>query len=215
MRLYELIESESLVKELSYTDSSIHSDLASKGYKFAGEGGDQTTWRDPGGNIVKIFGTQQGQRGLTADHKMFIAWYKYATKHSNNRYMPKFFGWETFEIEHEDLDRNIAPHTYIQYKMEKLREVPNKWLALLDKFGISVEQGRTFKFLIKTVKDRLGMQFNDPFVQSIFKDDILWNTVTDLKAVAESNGWGLDLHASNYMMRGPQLIVVDPWVASS
>lgn len=208
MQIQELLDNS--ISELSFTDPGIKNHLVKLGYRSVGKGKDQTTWLAPDGGILKIFGTQQGQQGFTEDHRMFAAWVKYTEDHSDNRYMPHFSDWHSFEY---PLDSN---QKYLQIKMEKLTPINDSLIkGLLDQFDIFVEMGRTYEYLIQIVKKKLGAKFNSPIIQSLFKDSLLWDTVLDLHTIAERKGWGLDLHAANYMLRGNQIIIVDPWVASS
>jgi hypothetical protein len=48
----------------------------------------------------------------------------------------------------------------------------------------------------------------------LFKTTQLWDTVSELYQIAQSSGYELDLDSDNYMLRGSQLVIVDPWVAS-
>ena len=212
MRIQELFETDQSVTELSYTDPGIRKHLLALKYKPAGQGGDQSTWLAPDGSILKIFGTQRGQQGITGDHKMFIAWYKYANAHKTNPFMPKFFGWETFKVDHEDLDKNVVPHTYIQYKMERLSPITDQNTQnILDLMDIQVEKGWPYARFIALVDRTLGPKITDT-MEPLIKT--LYPLVEELNRIAKKNGWGLDAHADNYMMRGNQLVIVDPWVAS-
>lgn len=204
MRLYEFDQS---IQELSYTDPGIKSHLTKLGYKPAGEGGDQTTWLAPDGGILKIFGTQEGQQGMTADHQMFVTWAKYCKANSNNPYFPKYSGWKEFEFPQG------SGQTYLQIKMEKLSPINDKTVeAILDNLKWCVERGQTFDEL----KVILSKKYGNKILQSpLLANTELWNIVTKINSIGVKHGWGLDLHAENYMMRGNQVVIVDPWVASS
>jgi hypothetical protein len=208
MQIQELIETELPVKELSYTDPGIKKHLTKLGYSPAGKGKDQTTWLSPDGGILKIFGTQRGQQGFSEDQKMFAAWVKFTEDNAGNRYMPRFSDWASFEFPPG------SGQTYLQIKMEKLSPVPRLLIGVLEQFDIFVEKGRTFEYLKQIAKKHLGTNFNNPQIQSLFKDSVLWDTVLSLHNIAQRKRWGLDLHAANYMMRGDQVVIVDPWVAS-
>jgi len=212
MRIQELFEQELSVSELSYTDPGIDKHLQSLGYttKSGLKGKDQTTWIAPDGSVLKIFGTQQGRKGFSADQLMFSTWVKYTESHANNRYMPRFSDWHSFEFPPG------SEQKYLQIKMERLTPITDPLLKqIVEQFDIFVEAGRTYKYLLQIAKQRLGSKFNQPHVQSIFGDTVLWDTVSDLNSIAERNSWRLDLHSRNYMLRGTQIVIVDPWVASS
>jgi hypothetical protein len=208
MQIQELLDKK--ISELSFTDPGIKTHLTKLGYRSVGKGKDQTTWSAPDGGILKIFGTQKGQQGFTEDQRMFAAWVKYTEDNASNRYMPRFGEWYSFEYPPE------SGQKYLQIKMERLTPISDSLMkGLLDQFDIFVEMGRTYEYLVQIVKQKLGAKFNGPLVQSLFKDRLLWDTVLNLHSIAERKGWGLDLHSSNYMLRGGQIIIVDPWVASS
>ena len=204
MRLYEFNHQ---LQELSYTDPGIRQHLIKLGYKPAGEGGDQTTWIAPDGGILKIFGTQEGQQGMTADHQMFATWAKYCKANSNNPYIPKYSGWKEFEFPQG------SGQTYLQIKMEKLSPINNQTVeAILDNLKWCVERGQTFDEL----KSILTKKYGNKILQSpLLVNTSLWDIVTKINGIGVKHGWGLDLHAENYMMRGNQVVIVDPWVASS
>jgi hypothetical protein len=205
MRLHEF---DYPIQELSYTDPGIRKHLTGLGYKPAGEGGDQTTWKAPDGSILKIFGTQEGQQGMTADHRMFSFWADYCKKHANNPYIPHYGGWTEFEFPQG------SGQTYLQIKMEKLTPIRDKTTqAVLDQFDWTLTQGRTLDALKTTVTNKLGPKFvaSSP----LFTSPVFWKTISEIFAIGNKHGWGLDLHADNYMMRGNQIVIVDPWVASS
>jgi hypothetical protein len=204
MRLYEFDQS---IQELSYTDPGIKKHLAKLGYKSAGEGGDQTTWIGPDGGILKIFGTQEGQTGMTADHRMFAFWAKFSKANASNPYMPRFSGWTEFEFPQG------SGQTYLQIKMEKLSPVSDSGEEnILDYMKWSVEQGRSFE----EYKSILSNKFGNKILKSpLLSNTQLWDTVSNINNIGAKHGWGLDLHSENYMKRGNQVVIVDPWVASS
>ena len=195
------------ILELSYTDPGVRAHLTKLGYKPSGEGGDQTTWLAPDGGILKIFGTHEGEQGFSADHKMFKFWADYCTKHQNNPYIPHYSDWASFEYP------KGSGQQYLQIKMEKLSEIPNEKVKdLLDQIDWAVMKGRTFADFQAIVAQKMGMKATN---MPIVKDPTLFNTVVELNKIGSKHGWGLDLHGDNYMMRGAQIVIVDPWVASS
>jgi len=207
MRIQELFETDQSVTELSYTDPGIRKHLLSLKYKPAGQGGDQTTWLAPDGSILKIFGTQEGQKGMTEDHRMFVYWANYAKKNAANPYMPKFSDWAEFEYPQG------SGQTYLQIKMERLSPITDQNTQnILDQMDIQVEKGWEYARFAAMVDMRLGPKITD---SNLAMDPKLYELVQKLNKIALSKGWGLDAHADNVMMRGNQLVIVDPWVASS
>ena len=204
MRLYEFNQS---ILELSYTDPGIRKHLTGIGYTPSGEGGDQTTWKAPDGSILKIFGTHEGQTGFTEDHRMFKAWANYCKAHATNPYIPHYSDWASFEYPQG------SGQKYLQIKMEKLAEIPEgKLKQALDLLEFAVVRGETWAQLLTKVSIKLGAKTTD---HPVFRDMGLFDTVVALNKLGSKHGWGLDLHGDNYMMRGNQIVIVDPWVASS
>lgn len=204
MRLHEFDQS---IQELSYTDPGVRTHLTKLGYRPAGEGGDQTTWLAPDGGILKIFGTHEGQRGMTADHKMFKFWADYCKKHADNPFIPRYSDWATFEYPRG------SGQTYLQIKMEKLTEIPEgKLKQALDILEFVVARGETWAQFMTKLTMKLGVKITD---HPLFQDMQLFNTVVEINKQGSRRGWGLDLHGDNYMQRGDQIVIVDPWVASS
>ena len=204
MHLYEFDQQ---IQELSYTDPGVKNHLKKLGYRSAGEGGDQSTWLAPDGTILKIFGTQEGRKGLTEDHRMFIFWANFSKKNASNPYMPRFSAWKEFEFPQG------SGQTYLQIRMEKLTELPEDTKELLDQFDWAVEIGLSYSELHRIVAGKLGRKFatTNPLV----KDATLYNLIAKIKKIGNRHGWALDLHVDNYMSRGGQVVIVDPWVASS
>lgn len=205
MKATEFIQSN--LSELSYTDPGIRTHLAKLGYRSAGEGGDQTTWLGPDGNILKIFGTHEGQHGFTTDHKMFSAWVKYCEAHTDNPYIPRYTDWASFEYPKD------SGQKYLQIKMEKLSEIPEgKLKQALDLLEFAVMRGDPWAQLLTKIGAKLGVKITD---HPVFRDMRLFDTVVALNKIGAKHSWGLDLHGDNYMMRKGQVVIVDPWVASS
>ena len=208
MRINELFTPHSVpLDELSYTDPGIRSHLIKSGYKPAGEGGDQTTYIGPDGSVLKIFGTHEGQAGFSADHKMFKFWADYCKKHSGNPYIPHYSDWASFEYPKD------SGQQYLQIKMERLSEIPDEKVRLaLDHLQFAIIRGQNFASAQAAMAAKVGMKIAS---QPPFNDTKLFDTLVDINKIGMKRGWGFDLHGDNYMMRGNQLVIVDPWTASS
>ena len=194
------------ITERSWVDPALAKSYKKSGYTLVGKGKDQQAWTTPDGKLVKIFGTQKGQQGLTSDQQMFLQWVDYAKTNAANPYMPKFGTVEQFEFPEG------SGQIYLKVEMERLSPVAAGAQGMLDQFMIFVEEGRTFEHLIQIVKQRLGPKMGG--FAHLFKTRQLWDTVSSLYQIAQKNGWELDLDSDNYMQRGGQLVIVDPWIAS-
>lgn len=206
MLLKELFDQS--LRERSYFDPVVRKTLQAQNFTLIGKGRDQQAWQTPQG-VLKVFGTQKGSGGqMTEDQKMFQTWVSYTKAHADNPYMPKYGKLESVSFKHKD----GVEHLYLQVPMERLAPVPANLQDLLEQFDIFVENGRTFDYLKQIVAQRLGTKFVN--TSPLFKTSTLWDTVVDLNNIAVKNGWRLDLGADNYMMRGNQVVIVDPWIAS-
>lgn len=192
--------------EKSFIDPALARDYKKTGHTLVGKGKDQQAWTTPDGKLIKVFGTQKGQQGLTVDQQMYLKWIDYAKKNSTNPYMPRFGAVEQFEFPEG------SGQTYLKVEMERLSPVPAGAQGLLDQFMIFVEEGRTFEHLVRIVKQRLGPKMGG--YAHLFKTRQLWDTVSDLYQIAQNSGYEIDLDSNNYMMRGNQVVISDPWVAS-
>ena len=222
------------ITEMSGTmDRDIRSILEKKRYKYLGGGIDKDAYLEPKTKqVLVIFGYHNDADhpyGFSDDQMMFVEWAKYCQKNSSNPHLPRFSGWESFKFKGK---------TYLQIRMEPLKEVSfelRKILAYLQvyieskgkvnrkKVAKQVGQHPTVRIALNidnTEADGDGFNF-DPvkakqIVQYLGGKEAamsLMRTVQVAKRIAEKNGYGLDLHGSNYMQRSDGTIVVnDPFV---
>jgi hypothetical protein len=138
---------------------------------------------------------------------MFKFWASYAKKNAANPYMPRFSAWAEFQFPPG------SGSSYLQIKMEKLSPLTDKTTQnILDQIEWQVEKGWDYARFAALVDLKLGPKITS---SNPAKDPDLYTLIQKLNKLGLSRGWGLDLHADNYMMRGNQLVIVDPWVASS
>lgn len=62
------------ITERSWVDPALVRDYKKTGHTLLGKGKDQQAWTTPDGKLIKLFGTQKGQQGITKDQQMFIQW---------------------------------------------------------------------------------------------------------------------------------------------
>jgi hypothetical protein len=97
------------LQEYSKTSNKVDKILKAKGYKRLGAGVDQTAYLEPGtGYVLKVFGTQGGE-SFSADQKMFFAWAKYCMKNTDNPFLPRFAGYESFVLDGDRSRTTQAP----------------------------------------------------------------------------------------------------------
>jgi hypothetical protein len=217
--------------EYSYTDADLRAEMEQQGYTLLGEPGvDQTAYLEPGGTgVLKIFGTQRGHTGddYTPDQKMFIYWADYCKKNKANPFLPKYSGWEPYMFDGS---------RYLKIKMEQLIKMP-------DALGMALEglahdsnrdrwrlpSGRKFAKNLRAADIGTDKQVDwhtQPQPSASRKGlneliillgqrkyNLLKRTIENLASMAQANGWRLDLHRHNYMMRyNSTPVIVDPWV---
>lgn len=202
--------------EFSSIDKKIDKILTVKGYKKLGSGKDQTAYLEPGtGYVLKIFGTQGGEN-FSRDHKMFFDWAKYCMKNSNNPFLPRFDGYESFV-----LDGN----RYLQIRQELLEDAGSMG-TILEIMATAVEDGIKN---INKLDSYIQNYFNEygAFIRDSDEDDyqdllkqlgsqntqLLLSTLNSLYVMGKKSGYGFDLHPGNFMARANGTpVIVDPWV---
>lgn len=217
MRINEIITEsldEQVLDEYSHMDKAIYDALKKKGYKYLGSGVDQSAFIEPGtGFVLKIFGTDK-QDKFSQDHKMFFKWYEFCTKHQKNKFLPRFYGHESFLWK----DKNYVgkPHRYLMIRTEPLRESnlvgrdAAKLADLVAQHGGNTTRAlASFESFYKDQTARLYQALGNNM------DDIylLADTMGKLFKMGDKKDWGWDLHHGNIMLRADGTPVInDPWV---
>jgi hypothetical protein len=206
MRIQDIIvENQQVLDEFSTMHGGIRKALAKKGYRVLGAGVDQEAYLEPNGKtVLKIFGTQGNTKKLSADQKMFAKWADFCQRNSDNPFLPKFSGWETF---------NFKGELYLQIRTEFLKPSGElgRAIALLGSvldYGIAdyytLQTNRATDREYKRVSKAVGEQ-NVP---------LLLNTLLELiHKTQKKKNYNWDLHAGNIMMRpNGQPVLNDPYV---
>jgi len=209
MKSTEIITNEEIIDEWSMTDSGIRKELVKKGYKFLGSGVDQSAYLEPGtGYVLKIFGTQDEIAGqpnkFSDDHKMFFTWAKFCMKNADNKFLPKFFGYESFVYK---------LCNYLQIRQEKLTK-SGKIGEQIEVVGDYLRSWKLDKVLTKTDFPRLVVA-RTALKKALGNDEdfiLFCKTIQALQKIGGKKGWSWDLHGGNVMLRGTTLVIVDPWV---
>ena len=202
---------EEVVDEWSTTSKGIGAHMRKLGYKQLGSGVDQTAYVAPDGkSVLKIFGTRYDSVGgeLTVDQEMFQKWADYCLAHKGNRYLPRFSGWTSFEFEGQN---------YLQIRMELLGKVDRATGEALENMAMFIEKGHPLELMYRLALGEQDKKFDgfNRLVMHIGKNGVkkLWDTVFDIWRIGNRNGWELDLHMKNYMMRSDgSPVILDPWV---
>jgi hypothetical protein len=198
-----IVEGQQVLDEFSTMDHGIRKELEKKGYRALGAGVDQEAYLEPGGKtVLKIFGTQGNQNKLSADQKMFAKWADFCQRNSDNPFLPKFSGWETFQYKGK---------LYLQIRTEFLKPSGELGYAI-SVLGRVLDSGRSdyyslekdFPSEYKRVSKAVGEQ-NVP---------LLLNTLLELiHKTQKKKTYNWDLHAGNIMRRpNGQPVLNDPYV---
>jgi len=195
--------------------------LKDKGYKYLGSGIDKQAWLEPGtGKVIIIFGYRKGNtEDFSPDQRMFIDWINYCNTHKNNRHLPRFSGFESFQFQGKN---------YIQARMEALTELPPNTRAVvhhIDSFADKIAAGVNgpSRFAVgdfDEVFDQLLQRSGYQNVETVIKNlggrqraEELLRTIHIVREFGKDHGYTVDLHSGNYMQRADGTIVVnDPFV---
>lgn len=202
---------EETLDEFSDTDQAIVKSLKKKGYKYLGSGVDQTAFIEPStGYVLKIFGTK-GRQNFSADHQMFFKWAAFCEKHQNNKFLPRFYGHESFMWQP---DEKKVPHRYLMIRTEQLKSSGKQGeniadlARVIDRYPTLSEALAKFEYFYPKTSKSLGK-----FMKTIGEYYALAETIFELNRMGKKHRWGWDLHGGNIMMRPDGTPVLnDPWV---
>jgi hypothetical protein len=185
-------EDDQVLDEYSDHDSGIKKALEKKGYKFLGVGIDQMAYLEPStGYVLKIFGTRGG-KDFSQDQKMFFKFAKFCMEHQDNPFLPRFYGYESFEFK---------GNTYLQIRTEQLFK--NK------KLQQAVTNVSSAYWLISDREKNIVMNA----VKTPARYELLKSTLEKLYAKGTDNNYQWDLRPDNIMVRKDGTPVInDPWV---
>lgn len=211
MRANEFIDEENL-EEFSTTDKGIRTELEAKGYQYLGKGVDQTAYLEPGtGLVLKVFGTQGNRRDFSPDQKMFFTWYDYCSKHTDNPFLPRFYGHDSFMW-----DKN----RYLMIRTEPLKKTQGPIRFALDDLGRMI-RSHHYQHKALAVKGFMNsMQRTYPKEYAILERKLgvdgmplMVKTLDELFNLGQSHRYHWDLHGGNFMLRSDGTpIINDPWV---
>jgi len=201
----QIKEDEQVLDEHSKIDLGIQKALEKKGYKFLGKGEDQSAYIEPStGYILKIFGTQGG-KDFSRDQKMFFRFAKFCMKNQDNPFLPRFYGYESFEFK---------GNTYLQIRTEQLFTNDKLQQAVyeLGKF-IKLKNQRGY---VNPDSNAWFTSFKKDLLEIVKTPDrltLLIQTLTELYLTGSKNKYRWDLHSNNIMVRKDGTPVInDPWI---
>ena len=200
----KVIDEETL-DEFSDHDSGIRKALEKKGYKFLGAGVDQMAYLEPStGYILKIFGTQGG-KDFSQDQKMFFKFAKFCMKNKDNPFLPRFYGYESFEFKGK---------TYLQirteqlFKNKKLQHAVSELGDVLKRDTMRGDRYYDSAGWINMIKKTIFKTVETPD-----QLELLIQTLNKLYSKGSKNKYRWDLHSDNIMVRKDGTPVInDPWV---
>ena len=206
MKIQDIItENQQVLDEFSTMARGIRKALEKKGYRALGAGVDQEAYLEPNGQtVLKIFGTQGNTKKLSADQKMFAKWADFCQRNSDNPFLPKFSGWETF---------NYKGELYLQIRTEFLKPSGELGRAI-SQLGNALDNDVANYYTLKTYRGtdreykRVAKAVGEQNVP------LLLNTLLELiHTTQKKKSYNWDLHGGNIMMRSNgQPVLNDPYV---
>jgi hypothetical protein len=210
-------------------DPDIKDILFGKGYKLLGDGADQQAWLAPDGTVLKIFGYGTFNYGairrgkLSKGQQSFIDYASYCKQNPNNPFLLQILGYEKFRFKNK---------TYLQIRTERLfpfdgiHDVAYILSDLVDyikDFGLLKGYKHFMKFYVdnknlkvaweKETATNLGILVSLVGGEKELK--LLAKTISDLKQIAKSKGYILDLHDGNFLLGGDgEIVINDPFHVS-
>ena len=176
----------------------IHQVLSAKGYKKIGAGSYQTAYIEPGtGWILKIFDSN------AVNQKTFLTFFDYCTKNSNNPFLPKFGGYETFVIDGKK---------YLQIRQEQLFETNDSFRRLISNIASETGESDFTWNQFKEAYDDTGFPEQILQVLNDQQATLLTKTIQKLFHIGDKLGYTWDLRWINFLMRKDGTpVIVDPW----
>lgn len=209
MRIQDVIaEGQQVLDEFSTMHHGIRKALEKKGYRALGAGVDQEAYLEPNGQtVLKIFGTQGNKKKLSADQKMFAKWADFCQRNSDNPFLPKFSGWETF---------NYKGELYLQIRTEFLRPSGELGRAI-SKLGDALDYSEADYYTIATKPRTAGSYKIVSNAVGEKNVPLLLNTLLELiYKTHKKKGYNWDLHGGNIMLRpNGQPVLNDPYVVTA
>lgn len=206
-------EPEELEEMAGQVHGGIRKVLKDKGYKYLGGGIDKHVFLEPGtGYAFIVFGYRpEHKKGFSPDQQMFADWVRYCKKNSNNPHLPRFSGMESF---------NFQGQTYIQCRMEHLKEAPKRIgpvLHYIADYADTLGGQLNYEDVITDMLDAEGIDYSvEQVVEYLGGPEsaaMLIDTVNTVMQFGMNHEFNIDLHAGNYMQRPDGTIVVnDPFV---
>ena len=200
-----IVEDQQVLDEFSTMARGIRKALEKKGYRALGAGVDQEAYLEPNGQtVLKIFGTQGNTKKLSADQKMFAKWADFCQQNSDNPFLPKFSGWETF---------NYKGELYLQIRTEFLKPSGELGRAIAQ-LGSALDNDVADYYTLKTYRgtDREYKRV----AKAVGEQNIplLLNTLLELiHKTQQKKNYNWDLHSGNIMLRpNGQPVLNDPYV---
>ena len=195
------------IEEYSSTDTGIKTALKAKGYKFLGQGVDQSAYIEPGtGLVLKIFGTQKTQ-DFSIDQKMFFKWYDYCDKNKQNPYLTRFHGHESFMWKDK--------YRYLMIRTEPLQHTPGNIRSALINLASLARLPDNKKLIFAQLK-KIHPDYYELLQEHLGDKGILLfaNTIRTLEVIAEKSNYATDFYGDNIMQRVDGTPVInDPWQA--
>ena len=182
-------------------------------------GSDAAAFVEPGtGQILKIFGTSEGadvtkkngreKTNFSDSQMMSIYWAKYCAANSDNKFLPKFSGIESF---HWGTSVYLQIRQELLYDLDKDQKTPMESMAMMAQRKVPFEAmkeklGNNYYADVRGAWKKIQKKMGDKNLRMFYQ------TLGDVADIGEQNGWYYDLHGDNIMMRQDGTpVILDPW----
>lgn len=188
-------------------DYGIEDVMIEKGYKMLGSGMDQDAYLAPDGTVVKIFGYPNRPRDRKKQQS-FIDFAAFCKANPDNQFLPDIIDWARFEFKGKP---------YLQIRTERLFPIDENYpnigpvleQLVIGIYHLGVEGGirHLFRMVDKNDMGQFTTLVGDEADLKLFA-----TTIEQLKKIADSKGYGLDLHSGNFMFGSDGTLVInDPF----
>lgn len=221
MTLLQDVTGTKLAEAESRTPASteIRTAMRKYGYKILGSGQDATVWAKKAGPVVKIIMPSDG-KGAGVSGDTFMKFYQFCIDNPGLENLPKFIIGDAGEFQADGKD-------YIMVNMERLAPIPNGSIeeALVWILSDHATKNTTWRSILEIIKNPstwtdygggLSPQAIVDTINSFTRKKLLeWNVIYKLMTLLYKRGrinkvdW--DLHTENAMLRGPTVVITDPW----
>jgi hypothetical protein len=148
------------------------------------------------------------QTNFNEHQKMAYYWSKYCDMHSDNKFLPKFSGIESF---------HWGSSVYLQIRQERLYDLEKDQKRTIESMAMMARRKVPFETMDEKYTNNNYADTRASWKQIKEKIDdkdlrLFYQTMIDIANIADQKNWAYDLHGDNIMMRRDGTpVILDPW----